>query len=64
MQKKTKLWIAGGTAGLLALGGIAGLADAGMGGGMGGGLGHGMGGGMGHGKMAVSYNPLTPAATP
>ncbi len=50
MQKKTKLLVAGGTAGLLALGGIAGLANADMGGGMG----HGMGRmhGMGHGMMA------------
>ncbi|WP_373503278.1 EF-hand domain-containing protein [Aestuariivirga sp.] len=43
MQKKTKMWIAGGAA-ILAVGAVAGLANAGMKGG------HGMGhGGMGHG---------------
>jgi hypothetical protein len=51
MQKKTKLWMTGGAIGLLALGGVAGLASAdmgGMGGGMGGGHGMwGMGGGHG-----------------
>ena len=47
MQKKTKMWIAGGAA-ILAVGAVAGLANAGMKGGHG--MGHGMGhGGMGHG---------------
>ena len=50
MQKRTKLLLAGGAAAMLALGGLAGLAQADMEGGMGGGnCGMGMGMGMGHG---------------
>ncbi len=41
MQKKTKMWIGAGAVGLIALGGLAGLANADRGGGMMGGMGHG-----------------------
>ena len=50
MQKKTKLMMAAGAVGLLALGGVAGLANADMGQRMGG---HGMGHGMGQGPMQM-----------
>ena len=50
MQKKTKLLIAAGAMGVLALGGVAGLANADMGQRMGG---HGMGHGMGQGPMQM-----------
>jgi hypothetical protein len=46
MQTRSKLLLAGGAAALLALGGLAGLAQADMQGGMGGGMGEGHGGGM------------------
>jgi hypothetical protein len=56
MQKKTKIWLAAGAAGLLAVGGLAGLASAdggGMGGGMGGHHGKWRGHGGGMGGMAM-----------
>ena len=49
MQKKTKIALAAGVAGLLALGGLAGVASADGGWGKRHGMGHGMGYGMDHG---------------
>ena len=49
MQKKTRIWLAGGAVSLAAIAGIATLAHADMDGGMGGGWGHHMRGMMGHG---------------
>lgn len=53
MQKKTKMWLGAGAAGLLALGGLAGLANADMKGGMMGGMMDGMGHGRGHHGMQM-----------
>jgi Ca2+-binding EF-hand superfamily protein len=56
MQKKTKLMLAAGTVGLLAIGGVAGLASADMGGHRMWGMGHGMGGGMMGMQMMERYD--------
>jgi hypothetical protein len=52
MQRKTKFWLGGGAAALLALGGLAGLANADMNGGR---MGH-WGMGSGHGRMMMAQH--------